>query len=267
MPQAILIAGTEFQHPNKERFLAPLLTFKTFLENTGVNVIALLDANDFQNEQSVIAQLYELMNLCEEANATPQLIAYYGHGGLDGWYLQSAMVVPYQAIANLMAKDTCDPRSILIINDCCYAGNLVTYLKKADVSPERVGVIPAAYEEYGDDWPLGSVINRIILSWGRGIAWDAPAFPQTNKVTEIRIFDFGFGAKPKTRRQCATCRDTRQMHLFPIKELPHILIVDPRTKKFTGSSRHFFETKLVSKRWGVNLDVHFLGQNQFYLSD
>jgi hypothetical protein len=258
MPRAILIAGAEWDSTfDKERFLTPLLEFGMLLKNSSFASVLWLDAGNFFDLGSFMDEVSDLAAIPAGYKPSPLLIAYHGHGGLEGWHIRHHLTIPYNIIVSIVARHCGDARPILVINDCYGVSPLIAFLEREGVPPDCVGVIEASYEEKGE---RGAVIKSIGECWARGIAFPAPAFPVVREDI-IMMSDLGYGEESQTMKQCRVCVDG-QMHLFPIRELPHTTIVD----SVGGSRRRLTYVELVSKRWGRSLDGIFCGNNKFYLS-
>lgn len=132
MARAIMISGDEV------RFLQDAGIYGRYLtKETGVNSLAYWTA--LGSYPSVDALKLWLSVQLSVSDDEPLLLIYAGHGNEEGWNVRDGEDdVSYAWLVDTLARV---PYPVLIVNDCCDSGSLVTFLQDRGVSEEQFGVI------------------------------------------------------------------------------------------------------------------------------
>lgn len=259
---ALLIAGDEYvyTHQPRDRFLKEIYKFGNFLQRIGIPPLRIFNGTANENTNygiNIMSSLADLTSSKEITSSTPLLIAYYGHGGKDGWYINESAFIPYYFLTRVISQYN---GPVLLINDCCYSWSIIEHFTKYGIAQERVGVTPAAHK--GEQY-FGQVVSRIAEYWQNGLYFEQPAGTGTMELTTVNIFDLGL-KRPRTIRYEYTCcrENPKQLHLFRKKNPWVRRVMDPTAGKINTSTSTIREEIDLPRRWGARLDDLFFIQKQ-----
>ena len=152
---AFLIAGSEYRHKR------PIAVLRRYLLENGFAV------DWWSVGYNPLCTLLQLHRNVKRATSTklPFLLAYHGHGAKKGWGHKGSGILAYHLITASLKRLG---GSILVLNDCCYGGWMLPYLKRARAGQETGLIVPQNARGVSDGGPCESV----------PIAWSQRARPE-----------------------------------------------------------------------------------------
>ncbi len=153
---ALLIAGDE------DEFLAEAVRFKEFLlQNHRLGIVELTEGADADLLEGRLSQMTQ--------TPEPLLIVFVGHGGRDGWQLYGPKnFFGYTTLIRLLLDRY--PYPTQIINDCCFSGSLICFLKESAVSLAPIGVIASSGKGRMDHGH--GLLEKVRQSWQNRMRFD-----------------------------------------------------------------------------------------------
>lgn len=140
--------------------------------------IAIIRANDFFMASRFWRAITDLMQ--QQKHNDPLLLWYTGHGVSAGWTPYWFGSVRYDIMAHFFQKCSFP---LLIVNDCCNSGSLITALEKSSFRSGQVGIIAACGKQ---EISFTGMTSEILNSWKKLCPYSCAETDKTTLYHRIR---------------------------------------------------------------------------------